>query len=137
MLKAYELYSYWITVYFIIYLFIIKYNIDVPSWINPYPTIMFMLITQTFITGVSIYNNLPLYFIIGVVIWKLIILHLTLRYIKKDFTLKTVIFNLILLILYLVILKINNKNVFSIYFTVMTDKTYFDNFFNKRIKNII
>ncbi len=137
MFKAYELYSYWITLYFILYFILIRNNISLPDWINPYPTIMFGTFIQFILTIISIQNDLPFYFIIGVVVWKLIILHFTINYIKKDYSIRTVLFNLILLVIYLFVLRLNNRNVFSIYKTVTSDKKYFDNFFKNRIKNII
>lgn len=137
MFKTYELYSYWITLYFILYLILIKNNINLPEWTNPFPTIICGTFIQLILTIISIRNNLPLYFIIGVIIWKLIILYLTIMYIKKDYSIKTVLFNLILLVVYLFVLKLNNQNVFSIYNTIISDKKYFDNFFENRIKNII
>lgn len=135
MIKVYELYSYWITVYFIIFIILKKY-IELPYWISPYPTVIFGSIGQLILTIMSIIKDLPSFFIIGVFIWKLSILHFTLKYINQDYTPKTLLFNFVIFIIYLIILVKNNTNIFKIYNIIINDKTYFENFLNKRFKNI-
>ena len=111
-------------------------NKYIPYWINPYPTIIFGSIAQAILTTLSIINKLPIYFIIGVIIWKLTILLITIKYIKKDFTSKTILFNLIIFLLYLYVLAYNNKNIFDIYTIVISDKTYFNNLIKNRLNFI-
>lgn len=135
MIKVYELYSYWITIYFILFLIIKKY-IELPYWISPYPTIIFGSIGQLVLTILSIINNLPFLFIIGVFLWKLSILHITLKYINRDYTPKTLLFNIFVFIIYLIILEKNNTNIIKVYNTVIKDTSYFDDFLNKRFTNI-
>lgn len=136
MIKVYELYSYWITIYFLIFLVLKKY-IELPYWISPYPTIIFGSIGQLILTIMSITNDIPAFFIIGVFIWKLSILHFTLKYIKQDYMPKTLLFNFVIFIIYLILLAKNNTNIFKVYNVVINDKSYFDNFLNKRINNIL
>lgn len=135
MIKVYELYSYWITIYFIVFIIIRKY-IKLPYWVNPYPTIIFGTIGQVILTILSIINDLPALFIICVFLWKLSILHYTLKYINRDFTIKTLLFNITIFITYLIILAKKNTNIFKVYNIIINDKSYFNNFFNKRLKNI-
>jgi hypothetical protein len=135
MIKVYELYSYWITIYFILFLVIKKY-IELPYWISPYPTIIFGSIGQLILTILSIINNLPFFFIIGVMLWKLSILYITLKYINRDYRPKTLLFNILIFIIYLIILAKNNTNIFKVYKIVIKDTSYFDNFINNRLKNI-
>lgn len=135
MIKVYELYSYWITIYFIIFIIIRKY-IKIPYWTNPYPTIIYGTIGQILLTILSIINDLPAFFIISIFLWKLSILHYTIKYIKADFSLKTLLFNFIIFIIYLIILNKNNTDIYKVYNIIIYDKSYFDNFLNKRLNNI-
>ena len=134
---AYELYSYWITLYLVAYLLLQKICINVPNWTNPYSTVIIGTIAQVVLTVLSILNSLPAYFIIGVVIWKSILLYITLKYVEKDFTLKTLLFNLSIFIVYMIILYRNNKNIISVYKEVLVGRNYSDNFIEKRLKHVV
>lgn len=94
----------WITVYTIVYIFIKKY---IPYWMSPFPNVIFISICQAFIIIIGLLNNKSIYNYIIPIIGKLTILYIAFTFMKIDLSLKTLIFNIILFISYLIFT--NNK----------------------------
>lgn len=137
-LKMIELFSFWITIHFIIYA--IFQNI-LPSWTNP----MFWLIygysaqLALFILG---WNVMPHWFKGGVFIWKTTLLILGLMYFEYNMSYSAINFNLLLLLLYILILEVGyNKSIYDVYVGVILTKNYHSvdpkRFIMNRIKNLI
>ncbi len=94
------LYSYWITIQFIIYLIAyLSVPRKVPTWLNPYPFIIFTIIAQILFFTLS-YKVIPVYFLIGVAVWKLLLIGLTLWLLPADWSWPTLAFNTVLFTIY-------------------------------------
>lgn len=137
-LKVIELFSFWITIHFVIYGIFQKI---LPSWTNP----MFWLIygysiqIALFILG---WNIMPHWFKGSVLVWKSIMLVLGLMYFDYNMSFSAVNFNLLLLLLYILILEVGyNKNIYDVYAGVILSKNYHSitpkRFIMNRIRNII
>lgn len=121
------LYSYWLTVYFVIYAlaYLAIPNGWVPKWMNPYPTIIIGTLVQAllFILGS---RAMPVYFIAGVAIWKLVLVLLTLVILPVDWSPMTVGFNLAVLGCYfLFMFWVHNINPINLYSCIETNPDYY------------
>lgn len=120
------LYSYWLTIYFIIYAlaYIISPKL-LPLWVNPYPTIIIGTFVQLliFIYGMK---SMPLYFIIGVSIWKLSLLLLTIIILPVDWRLPTITFNIAILGLYFItMIYLYRINPIDLYSCIENNPAYY------------
>ena len=137
-LKMIELFSFWITVHFVIYALFHK---SLPSWTNPTFWLLYGFIIQLvlFIFGRKI---MPNWFKINVFIWKLGMLIYGLMYFEYNMSYSAINFNLLLMLLYLIILEVRyNKSVFDVYFGIILTKNYHSirpkKFIMNRLRNII
>ena len=137
-LKMIELFSFWITVHFIIYALFHK---SLPSWTNPTFWLVYGFSIQLvlFILGWKI---MPIWFKLNVFVWKLSMLIYGLMYFEYNMSYSAINFNLLLLLLYMLILEVGyNKNVFDVYIGVILSKKYHfvqpKNFIMNRLRNII
>lgn len=137
-LKMIELFSFWITVHFVIYALFHK---SLPSWTNPTFWLLYGFIIQLvlFIFGRKI---MPNWFKINVFVWKLGMLIYGLMYFEYNMSYSAINFNLLLMLLYLLILEVRyNKSVLDVYFGVILTKNYHSvrpkNFIMNRLRNII
>lgn len=107
----YEIFSYWIFIWFILYYFrLITYN-PLFILIVGYIITLGQLIYMTF-RGISYYNFIK-YFIINIVI-KLIPILLIIKFPIK-FNIKDIYFSIYLILLYIFIMSIINKNPYNYY----------------------
>ena len=102
----------WISVYTIVYIFIKKY---IPHWMSPFPNVIFISICQAFIVIIGLLNNKSINNYIIPIIGKLIILYLAFTYMKIDLSYKTLIFNIMLFILYLIFANNKKLDVYELY----------------------
>jgi hypothetical protein len=122
------LYSYWLTIYFIgfsgLYL-ALQSHVGWLSNFNPYPTIIIGSIVQLlfFILGV---RAMPIYFIVGVAIWKLALILLTLIILPVDWSLVTICCNLAVLGCYfLYMFWVHKINPIDLYACIETNPDYY------------
>lgn len=129
-IKAYNispgyLYSYWLTIHFLIYapLFILfpKY---VPSWMNPYPTILIGLFGQMaiFIMGS---NSMPIYFLVGVGLWKLILMIGTFALLPADWSGATLAFNIGIIVIYWLYMRYIGIDPIDLYACIVNKRAYY------------
>ncbi len=122
------LYSYWLTIYFIVFAVIylaLQGGVGWLSYFNPYPTIMIGVVIQLvfFVVGA---RAMPVYFIIGVAIWKLALVLLTLIILPVDWSPMTVGFNLAVLGCYfLYMFWVHNINPIDLYSCIETNPDYY------------
>ena len=137
-LKLSQLFSYWTTFYFIVYLILRNY---LPKWMNPYPMIIFVTIGQFIISYLG-RTFMPYIIQIFVLSWKIIQLLLCMLLIKPDFSKNTLLFNIVFFGLYIGFLKIYNLSIFDSYFKkILNPKAYknitFKEFIKERLNNIV
>ncbi len=100
------LYSYWITIYFLIYAclyLVLKYyrmSTYLPKWFNPYPTVIIGTVAQLVIFTLGA-GTIPGYFVTGVAMWKLCLLAAALILLPADWSLPTFLFNILAIGVYL------------------------------------
>jgi hypothetical protein len=122
------LYSYWLTIYFIIFAVIYLALQGRVGWLsnfNPYPTIMIGTVIQLlfFVVGA---RAMPIYFIIGVAIWKLVLVLLTLVILPIDWTPMTVGFNIAVLGCYFLYMWFGHSiNPIDLYSCIETNRDYY------------
>ncbi len=127
-----DLYSYWMTAYFILYKLV---EGKVPTWMSPYPTILLGFIAQLYIFYAG-RHTLKLSFIVAVFLWKISLLLFT----KFNFDLITILVNVALFCVYLAFIRIRGiefKTLYTdeIYKTEKSHKTLVD-FVKFRLNNI-
>jgi len=96
------LYSYWLTIYFIVYALLclaLQTSGKSVGWLsnfNPYPTIMMGTFVQLlfFVIGAQ---AMPIYFILGVSVWKLLLILSTILILPIDWSPVTILCNLAVL----------------------------------------
>ena len=101
------LYSYWLTIYFIVYavLYLALQNTSkagstglagLLKWFNPYPMIIIGTVVQLlfFVIGAP---AMPIYFIAGVAVWKLVFILLTIAILPVDWSPGVIMCNLAVL----------------------------------------
>lgn len=123
-------YSYWITIYFFIYtciFWLLKYykQSGFIEWLNPYPTVIVGTIVQLiiFILGIG---TMPLYFVVGVAIWKICLLMAAILLLPVDWSLPTIIFNLLVIGIYCVYLVMwLNINPVELYLCITSNPNYY------------
>lgn len=137
-LKMIELFSFWITLHFIIYALFHK---SLPSWTNPMFWLFYGFIIQLvlIILGGKI---MPLWFKINVFMWKIGMLIYGLMYFEYNMSYSAINFNLLLLLLYMLILEVvYNKNIFDVYFGIILTRNYHNltpiKFIKNRFKNLV
>lgn len=137
-IKMIELFSFWITFNFVIYLLFQNY---LPSWTNPTFWLLYGFSAQLalFILGKNI---MATWFKLNVFIWKFGILLLALFLIPYDLSYPAINFNLALFLLYLIILKVfYNTDVVNVYIGSILTKKYHKiqpkKFIVNRLRNII
>lgn len=127
------LYSYWLTVYFVIYAlaYLVIPNGWVPKWMNPYPTIIIGTVVQAVLFALGS-RAMPVYFIAGVAIWKLVLVILTLIILPVDWTPMTVGFNLAVLGCYFIYMFSGHGiNPFDLYSCIVGNNEYFPKTINE------
>lgn len=135
---ALDLYSFWITAFFLIWLILGKV---LPYWMNPYITIYVGTIVQLIIFYLG-RKFVPKILFITIALWKWIIFTIALFTFNRSFDLKTINFNLALLLTYLLVIYMRGYHVFGVYLDyVLNEKRYFSlnnplDFFEKRLKTI-
>ena len=104
-----DLYSWWATLWFILY---ILFNTYLPYWINPFPTLFCLFFVQIAITLYSYYyTETAKSILIGFMIWKYIMV----IFVPATTNIKTIIFNIFIFLLYMLLLFYTNKNPIHIY----------------------
>jgi hypothetical protein len=125
------LYSYWITIHFIIYavLYLALQTSGKPirwlSCFNPYPMIIIGLLVQLlfFILGA---RAMPIYFILGVAVWKLVLILLTLAILPVDWSSCVIMCNLAVLGCYfLYMIWGHGINPIDLYTCIETNPDYY------------
>lgn len=137
-LKMIELFSFWITFHFIIYLIFKDY---LPSWTNPMFWLVFGFSAQIALLILG-RNVMPNWFKFGVFLWKLGILLLGLELFKYDMSIAAINFNLLVYLLYLGVLYFGyNKTVMDIYVGTILTANYHNltpiKFIKNRFKNLV
>lgn len=121
------LYSYWLTIYFVIYAlaYLVIPHQWVPIWMNPYPTIIIGTVVQALLLVLGS-RAMPVYFIAGVAAWKLALIILTLAILPVDWTPMTVGFNLAVLGCYFLYMFVVYKiNPIDLYSCIETNPDYY------------
>ena len=115
------LYSYWLTIHFLLYLALGRF---MPKWTNPYPMVIIGFIIQLvmFYRGRKV---MPTYFIVGVLIWKLVITLGAIGLFAADWSLPTVLFNLVIVLIYLLYMQYRHMNPFDIYMCIESNPRYY------------
>ena len=111
-LKMIELYSFWITIHFIIFILFQNY---VPKWTNPTFSLLYGFGAQLalFVLG---WNVMSVLFKLVVFLWKFIMLLLGLLYIPYNLTYSAINFNLVLFLIYILVLKLGySTNIVNVY----------------------
>jgi hypothetical protein len=111
-LKMIELYSFWITIHFIIFILFQNY---VPKWTNPTFSLLYGFGAQLalFVLG---WNVMSVWFKLVVFLWKFIMLLLGLLYIPYNLTYSAINFNLVLFLIYILVLKLGySTNIVNVY----------------------
>lgn len=131
-IKMVDLYSYWMTTHFILYKSLGKW---LPKWISPFPSLFIGFFIQLYIFYAG-RNTLKWQIILAVFIWKISMLLFT----KANWLFNTIIFNIILLLVYLLFLNLRGISFIrlyndEIYKTEKEHKTIYD-FIKFRINNI-
>lgn len=137
-LKMVELFSFWITFHYIIFLLFQNY---LPSWTNPTFWVLYGFSAQLslFILG---RNIMPLWFKASVFIWKFGILMLALMTIPYNMSYSAINFNLSLLLVYIAILHYFYKtDLFDVYLRSILTRKYHNikpnKFILNRLRNIV
>ena len=107
-----ELYSFWITIHFIIFILFQNY---VPKWTNPTFSLLYGFGAQLalFVLG---WNVMSVWFKLVVFLWKFIMLLLGLLYIPYNLTYSAINFNLVLFLIYILVLKLGySTNIVNVY----------------------
>lgn len=124
------IYSYWITIYFIIYtcLYLLFNYYDksgLIKWFNPYPTVIIGTFGQLVMFTLGA-GTMPVYFVIGVAIWKLCLLIAALAILPADWSLPTVLFNLLVIGIYMVyLIWWLDVNPFELYSCIASNPAYY------------
>ena len=121
---ALDLYSFWITGFFVIWLLCSKF---LPYWMNPYISIYIGTFVQLllFYFGRKI---VPFWLYVEIAIWKWVMFLIAYIYFDHRYDLKTVNFNLFLLLVYLGVLYVRKRHVFSVYIDyVLHENRYLNN----------
>ena len=127
------LYSYWLTVYFIVYAVLylaLQHSVYTGkfSWLsnfNPYPMVIIVSLVQLlfFVIGA---RAMPIYFIAGVAGWKLALILTTIIILPVDWSLATILCNLAVLGCYFVYLIWWHKiNPIDLYTCIETNPDYY------------
>ena len=127
------LYSYWLTIYFIgyavLYLALQQIcdtkQIGRMSNFNPYPMIMIGSVIQLlfFVIGA---RAMPIYFIVGVATWKLMLILATILILPVDWSLVTILCNLAVLGCYFLYMFWEHKvNPIDLYACIETNPDYY------------
>lgn len=128
------LYSYWLTIYFIVYAVLYLAIQGIPDgsryagwlkWFNPYPSIMIGSVVQLlfFILGA---RAMPIYFIVGVALWKLALILATLAILPVNWSLGVVLCNLSVLGCYFVyMIWWQNVDPVDLYTCIETNPDYY------------
>lgn len=137
-LKMIELFSFWITFHFFIFLLFQSY---LPSWTNPTFWVIYGFSAQLslFILG---RNIMPLWFKVSVFIWKFGILMLALMAIPYNMSYSAINFNLAIFLVYIAILHYFYKtNLLNVYLTGILTRKYHNTtpkkFILNRLHNLI
>jgi hypothetical protein len=131
-LKMIELFSFWITFHYFIFLLFQNY---LPSWTNPTFWVFYGFFAQVslFILG---RNIMPFWFKVSVFIWKFSILMLTLMTIPYNMSYSAINFNLALFLVYIAILHYLYKtDVIEVYLNGILTRKYHNITINKFIFN--
>lgn len=135
---ALDLYSFWITVFFVIWLLCNKF---LPYWMNPYITIYIGTLVQLLLFYFG-RKFVPFWLYVEIAIWKWVMFLIAYIYFDHHYDLKTVNFNLFLLLLYLCVLYVRKRHVFGVYIDyILHENRYINNInpleFNKdRLKQL-
>ena len=136
---ALDLYSFWISGFFIIW---VLFGSFLPSWMNPFITIYIGTIVQLIIFYFG-KRFVPKWLFMEIAIWKWSMFALTMLLFDRNYDLKTINFNLFLFSFYLLIIHLRGYHVFGVYLDyVLNKKRYFQyetpyQFHKDRLKTII
>ena len=139
-MNPYLLYSYWVSIYVLLYLALVtlvpkKY---IPTWISPYPSVIIATLIQLGLFIVSA-KYMPLYFIVGVGLWKFILLLITIVITDPDWSVNIILFNVAILVIYWLYCKYYDISPLEIYKCIESNPMYYPasltDFFNIRIKS--
>ena len=122
------LYSYWLTVYFIVYAVLYLALQGPAGWLsnfNPYQTIIIGSVVQLlfFVIGA---RAMPIYFILGVATWKFALILATIVILPVDWSPATIMCNLAVLGCYFVYMFWAHKiNPIDLYACILTKHDYY------------
>jgi hypothetical protein len=95
------------------------------KWINPYSTVIVGTIGQLIIFTLS-FGIMPTYFVIGVAIWKICLLIAVILQLPADWSLPTILFNLLVIGIYWVyMVRLLNINPIDLYSCIISNPKYY------------
>jgi hypothetical protein len=120
-----EFYSIWVTIYVIIYL-LLNIILKLPKWTSPFISVICISIIQIIIFIIG-WKYQPTWYIISSIIWKLLLLFITIKYISANINTTNIIWTLLLFAIYIIILyHLKNKNIIQLYYNDIRNKTTYN-----------
>lgn len=120
-----EFYSIWVTIYVFIYL-LLNIILKLPKWLSPFISVVCIVAIQIVIFIIG-WKYQPTWYIISSIIWKLLLLLITLKYINANISTTNIIWTLLLFAIYIILLyHLKNKNIMQLYYNDIRNKSTYD-----------